>query len=781
VALKQRNDALWFCLVLLVEVFGLSVALGGPWIEVSYFLLVVVSQTVAGAYIWAYLRRNEQQLPIPELLAMGFAIGSSSAAISQLILRDLLGIRLMISPYVPIIAVTIWLIVKQSPKLGVEITHTDSTTLLWLLFPAPLAMTQYSYPTFIFFVIPFFIFAVSIGSKKLKLIFFSRIAIPFISIFSYVLGSFINFTSNNGTGISRIIADDSRFDFAHALGTARWGINANIEFVNQTYSYYKISYLWLGPIFAPRGVKAIDLFDFSISVVFLTLIGIALWSLSFRITAKSKVSHLAAVIVFVLTALPDPIQINLRVLHLLGLIYLLTVAVLLLATQKTNLIVGFLTLAFSGFIVAATRFSYVYQLIPFILVSRLRPRVSLKNLLKPLEAILFFAIGILIALVLFSYKNGSTLYGQGVLSASAWPIKPTDSTRFLIVSTVASTLPILLIYLFTKDSRHFRFFIFLSLMTLLSSQIFVPHLFVRDNDFLISFLLITSPFVANAIIASIEKLPINKVIGFFLIGLVFLGVLFRFLYDRFNRPPTNSRKLVYELHRLVNNDLALNYSYIMVASALAASVYLFLGIRQIKILCAIVITTFLCLSCGVFLGTAINPIMDSIIHDEKLVERKIPLMVERWDDQDRLQALVFAKARSYSDDIFASNFGLFEDTGNYDDYRVQIALERRLYLTGRYSYLYENFPSLFKFPRHSRTKLSDLDRFSQELSRRFKTTIEFPIRPNDEFLQNMLDQNVKWFVVDLERTKLRDWEPWATTRFINEKVAVLELATNIEG
>ncbi len=767
--------------MLLVEIFGLSVALGGPWIEVSYFLLVVVSQTIAGAYIWAHLRKHEQQLPIPELLAMGFAIGSSSAAISQLILRDLLGIRLMISPYVPIIAVVIWLFVKRSPKLGVEITHTDSTTLLWLLFPAPLALTQYSYPTFVFFVIPFFIFAVFVGTKKLELIFFSRIALPFISIFSYILGTFINFTSNNGTGISRIIADDSRFDLAHAIGTAKWGINANIEFANQTYSYYKISYLWLGPIFASKGVKAIDLFDFSISVVLLALIGLALWSLSFRITAKSKVSHLATVVVFILTALPDPIQINLRVLHLLGLIYLLTVASLLLATQKTNSILGFLTLTFSGFIVAGTRFSYVYQLIPIILVTRLRSRVTLKNLLKPINAFLFYAIGIFIALLLFSYKNGSTLYNQEVVSASAWPIKSTDSIKFLIVSTVASSLPILLLYLFSKDSRGFRFFIFLSLMTLFFSQIFVPHLFVRDSDFLISFLLITSPLVANAIVISIEKLPIGKAIRFYLICLVFLGVLSRFLYDRFNRPPTNSRKLDFGLHRLVNNDLSLNYAYSLAAFTLAASVYLFLGIQRTKTFYPIITTTFFCLSCGVFLGTAINPIVDSIIHDEKLIDRKIPLMVERWDDQDRLDALLFAKASSFGDDIFASNFGLFEDTGNYDDYRVQIALERRLYLVGRYSYLYNNFPSIFNHYDQPKTRLSDSDRFSQELSRRFETSIDFPSRPTADHLQNMLNQNVKWFVVDLERTELRDWEPWATTRFINDKVAILELATDIEG
>ena len=96
------RDVLLFCGVLLVEIYSLSVAFGGPFLEVGYFLLVVISQTIAGAYIWAKLREHERILPLPELLAMGFAIGSASAAISQLIIRDLLGIRMFVSPLVPI-------------------------------------------------------------------------------------------------------------------------------------------------------------------------------------------------------------------------------------------------------------------------------------------------------------------------------------------------------------------------------------------------------------------------------------------------------------------------------------------------------------------------------------------------------------------------------------------------------------------------------------------------------------------------------------------------------
>lgn len=392
--MKSQNDVLCFCLVLLVEVFGLSVALGGPWIEVSYFLLVVISQTIAGAYIWAQLRKDELRIPIPELLAMGFAIGSSCAAISQLFLRDLLGVRLMISPYVPIIAVAIWLIFKRSPRLAVEITHTDSTTLLWLLFPAPLALTQYSYPTFIFFVLPLFLLALFLNSKKFYLNLVSIVLLPFVLLISFALGSFINLVSNNGTGISRIIGDDSRFDLAHSLSTARWGIKSNIEFANQTFSYYKISYLWGGPIFSPLGINATNIIDFAIPIFLLCMIGLAIWSFSFRLTKSAIVSNLASILIFTVAALPDAIQVNLRVLHLLGLIYMLTVAILLMTTRKVDSIYSVASLIFGGFLVAGTRFSFLYQVIPVILFASSNSAKKLKNLSFALKVFLPYLVGV---------------------------------------------------------------------------------------------------------------------------------------------------------------------------------------------------------------------------------------------------------------------------------------------------------------------------------------------------------------------------------------------------
>jgi hypothetical protein len=148
-----------FCAVLLVEIYSLSVAFGGPFFEVGYFLLVVISETFAGAYIWAKLRQSDKTLPLPELLAMGFAIGSASAAISQLIIRDLLGIRLFLSPLVPIIGVAIWLFTKRDSQMPVKVTHATTNTLLWLLFPAPLAYSHWIPELMPLFLIPLLICA----------------------------------------------------------------------------------------------------------------------------------------------------------------------------------------------------------------------------------------------------------------------------------------------------------------------------------------------------------------------------------------------------------------------------------------------------------------------------------------------------------------------------------------------------------------------------------------------------------------------------------------------
>ena len=143
-------------------------------------------------------------------------------------------------------------------------------------------------------------------------------------------------------------------------------------------------------------------------------------------------------------------------------------------------------------------------------------------------------------------------------------------------------------------------------------------------------------------------------------------------------------------------------------------------------------------------------------------------------------ALGELRDNSSDEDVVASNFGQGKDAPYDDDFRVQLSLQKQMYLTG------PQYQLLDRYDSNQRTKNPNLIskqglQYLERLRTRFLTSVEFPVRPSGKFLQNMLEQNVKWFVVDLERTSLRDWEPWATTRFINDKVAILELATEVKS
>ena len=150
----SKNNIIAFCCILILEIYGLSIAIGGRWVETSFFLAVCISQVLAGSFIWLKIR-GERKIPLPELLAMGFAIGVSVAAGSQLIIRDLLGVKLLVSPYLPIIFTATLYYFKRNNRKNIQITNVNIKTLIWLLLPAPLAMAHYV-PILLFsFIVPF--------------------------------------------------------------------------------------------------------------------------------------------------------------------------------------------------------------------------------------------------------------------------------------------------------------------------------------------------------------------------------------------------------------------------------------------------------------------------------------------------------------------------------------------------------------------------------------------------------------------------------------------------
>jgi hypothetical protein len=712
---------------------------------------------------------------------MGFAIGSSSAAISQLILRDLLGIRLMVSPYVPIIAVTIWLIVKQSPKLGVKITHTDTTTLLWLLFPAPLAMTQYSYPTFIFFVIPLFIFAVSIRYKNLEISWLSKNALPFICLLSSILGFFINFNSDSGNGISRVVNNDLRYDVAYALGTAKWGVNSNIAMFGQTESYYKLSYLWLGPIFSNIDVRALDLIESCVPFILVSFLGLAVWTLSQIINVNSVTAGISTTIIYVQTILPESLQLSLRPTWLLGLHFLVTAASLMHLFKYSSQLALRLAIILSGFLVAVTRLSFIFPLFALVIGS-MNHKISIWSYLKAMMISLFLlTISIIVGFSLFSFSTNALDNRNAMIQLSEWPIAVSASIQNALINILCIALPFCAAIFIEKEFSRHRFMLVLLISVFFVTSAWVPHLYPADQDFLVPFLVLTAPYVALVVWHAYDgSISLCRSKIFFGFQIFFAGLVLRLLYDFFKLNKVWQTNVESLLSRFVNSG------YIFAITPLAISIItvligskrlLNLGNFRLVHLFTIAIFT---VNLGVFTGTSLNPVSDAVFNGESIFSASKQPIVERWQDEKILVPLSNLKKISQVNDVVASNFGQGKDARFDEDFRLQLALNRQMYLAGPQYQLLDRYEKKMISETRSPTSTNVID-FLDRIRTRYLTSIEFPNRPNDEFLQNMLDQNVKWFVVDLERTELRDWEPWATTRFINEKVAVLELATNIEG
>jgi hypothetical protein len=133
----------------------------------------------------------------------------------------------------------------------------------------------------------------------------------------------------------------------------------------------------------------------------------------------------------------------------------------------------------------------------------------------------------------------------------------------------------------------------------------------------------------------------------------------------------------------------------------------------------------------------------------------------RWSDISRVAALNTARSLIPDRSTIATNFGNYESDGPNDTYIVPIELRARSYLS----------------PQYPDTAISNTSSkyLSYLVATRKFISINFPTQPDGLMLRDLQQAGVKWFIVDLERTELRDWEPWATTRFINGKVAILQI------
>lgn len=770
---NSPNDALGFCLVLLVEIFGLSVALGGPWIEVSYFLLVVISQTIAGVYIWAQLRKNELQLPIPELLAMGFAIGSSTAAISQLILRDLLGIRLLISPYVPIIAVAIWLISRRSPRLAVKITHTDSTTLLWLLFPAPLAFSHYVWLLFPSYLAPLLLF-IFLCRRQMFVSLIDSIRKVFI-VATILLSVFTNYVISTLTNVSQALwlaTADLLFDVGHSVTFTNFGFDENIAMAGQNFQYYKFPHLWLGPILMNTTAVGITVATTFVPLLFFLMIGLALWTLTHYFSSSNRAANIASVLFFALATLPEPILLEIRIAYLFPYFVLICGGVLILKYSIVRSVTALILISLTSFVVTYSRiFLYPTLMVFFMVGITYEPRRILQGIKSAsiyLSASLFGS-SVAIYLTLFALDP--------VLRPHITQVPIVSS----LVSFVTATMPYLLIIIFGRkfSTTNHKIYIFTFGAAFVSGllQLFGRREYPSSTSYLLPLIIYLASVIAVLIDNEFSSEQVSRTTYTKLAG---IGSIFGFVYgysyfvrQYISEEPSSPLKIYWKL--FLQQSRGFNVEY----AALRLQIFEIVCILLITTLVKLVIPRFslrfrnlaVVITVSVLFGNSIAVTTRQFIQDRSSTSPALfagdGSQSRRWSNDSRMVALVTGRSLIKSGSTIATNFGNYASDGQNDTYLVPVHLRARSYLSPPYAN-----PTL---DNERSRKLISL------ISTRKLISINFPIQPDDSMLRDLLQSDVEWFIVDLEATELRDWEPWATTRFINEKVAILELATEGES
>ena len=754
---NSLREVLLFCLVLVVEIYSLAVAFGGPFFEVGYFLLVVISQTIAGAYIWAQLRQSDKTLPLPELLAMGFAIGSASAAISQLILRDLLGIRIFLSPLVPIIGVAIWLVAKRNTRLPVTITHATTNTLLWLLFPAPLAMSFFVWTLHLFFVIPLFIFAVLIVRAKNN---GYSIFLFAISAVVTIFGLIMHFTHSVSIAIG-LIGFDEVFDEAVSIGFSNWGLSGHIGLAGDSFAYYKLSHVWLAPILELTHSSPMVISTSVMPLVVFTCIGLSMWAASYQIFKSSAPAGIASILFFIQTSFPEPDNLAIRVAQCFVIVYL-----------------------FSGFIALTKKWtsnfreSLIVALVFFVLMST-RTQFGIIVLSGYLlhKTILFFqhkvsfrhCFLVMAAIVLSLVSSFFVFFNERAPQMGA----PNQNSKFgligLFISFVAlrSLIPLLTI----KRNKNMQFNLMLAIIVSSMLIFFLIPLATLGNSPSLTIALLVAVLISN----DVSKLrePLNKVLFATVLVLASaFGFFLRFFYDLFKwTDKTNLRIILKPLVTMATDGRYVAFYNIAPFTAFIAILLIWLKIKQQPLNWRpIVLLTALSMSFGVWFATTYRSVTALYRYDIEFTGVIDPDSTMSWYvDAHRLQALEWMRNNSKRDDIFAQNTSTpdYWNSAFSASLIISGSIHRRAYIEGVYLTELQR-----DFPRHVSHQT---DRQRKELLR-LNTSFRFPITPNETMLKILQSYNVKWFVVDLGNTELRDWEPYATTRFMNEKVAILELA-----
>lgn len=159
------------------------------------------------------------------------------------------------------------------------------------------------------------------------------------------------------------------------------------------------------------------------------------------------------------------------------------------------------------------------------------------------------------------------------------------------------------------------------------------------------------------------------------------------------------------------------------------------------------------MSLGISVATTYRVITNQLRYEIKISSIREEDSAIKWlVDQELIEATSWFKSNTAIDAIFAQNLSQPDS-----EFSASLVLST---ITHRRAYI--------EAPKFGSVN-------SDDKIKRLKTSLDFVVAPTTSILENLKQQNVKWFIVKLSNTPMRNWEPFAKTRFINDKVAILEL------
>jgi hypothetical protein len=495
-------------------------------------------------------------------------------------------------------------------------------------------------------------------------------------------------------------------------------------------------------------------------VVFM-FVGCALWAASHQTFRLSIPAGIASVLFFIQHALPEPDNLAIRVAQCLVIVYLLT-SLIALTKIWSNYLQEALVAALIFFILFSTRIQFgIIALCGYFLyrlILLLRMRSSLWHFSSLVIAVSF---SLLLSFLIF-------FNGQAAQTGA-----PNQQGAFALIGLLASFVGLRSFIPLLTINRKLNERSLLLLFIILSSTLifFLLPLTTLANAPSLTFAILASIVISREVASLPNALTKIQMLGIS-ISAIFTGITLRFSFDYYkwfdlaqiNRP-------MKFFISIVNNG-----KYAAAASAapfIAVTLLVVLTMKLLHnkdVLRPVVLLVALSMSFGISLATTYRSVTNYYRYDFDLVGDIDPSSPLSWYvDAERLEALTWLRNNSMRDDIFAQNTSLpdYRTTAYSASLIISGASHRRAYVEGTYGSELQ-----FDYPRNVSLQT---ERQRKELLR-LNTSFRFPIAPSNFDLKNLRRENVKWFVVDLGNTTLRDWEPWATTRFMNEKVAILELA-----